>query len=139
MRQWEFQFMRVTPRVGNYIRINPMASLLEWLLYFWVEGDHCCIHVRLNLLCRSIVGYRQSYIFHVHKRIGQKMICIVSIVHTWEEWLAARASMVTVTLWWCNTHLINPCSHCIYIKLKSFGCVFQTNTIQFLFMVNNLG
>jgi hypothetical protein len=76
MRQWEFQFMRVTPRVGNYIRINPMASWLEWLLYFWVEGDHCCIHVRLNLLCRSIVVYRQPSHFMCTKGLDKKWFAL---------------------------------------------------------------
>jgi hypothetical protein len=56
------------PSSGRFLH---QTKFLEWMCLWWVEGDHCHVHVRLILPWCSMIGYKWSYIFHVHRNVGK--------------------------------------------------------------------
>ena len=47
-------------------------KFLEWPCMWWVEADHCYVHVRLVKPCCSKIGSKHSYISHAHYIKGWK-------------------------------------------------------------------
>ena len=52
-------------------RFLHQTKFLEWMCLWWVEGDHCYVHVRLILPWCSMLGYKWSFIFHVNHNVGK--------------------------------------------------------------------
>ena len=48
------------------------SKCLEWPCMWWVEADHCYVHVRLVKPCCSKIGSKHSYISHAHYIKGWK-------------------------------------------------------------------
>ena len=81
--QWQVQ-VDSTDKSTNANKIDchrflHQTKFLEWMCLWWVEGDHCYVHVRLILPWCSMLGYKWSFIFHVHQNVGKHgfALCIL--------------------------------------------------------------
>ena len=85
-------------------RFLHQTKFLEWMCLWWVECDHCHVHVRLILPWCSMIGYKWSYyIFHVHQNAGKYgfALCIREKGCS----LHAFPWSLILSLWW-TWHLI---------------------------------
>jgi hypothetical protein len=65
---------------------------------WWIEFDHCYVHVRLMLPWCSKVGYKCSYIFHVDWKVGDEKRFELNIYIWGERFVPFLAMFTTVSV-----------------------------------------